>query len=299
MTDGLQLAGGRPGTDYDGAFWQAIGRLYGEAFPRLPAAIERAAALGTSWAGTTTPFALLDGAEAVAHVGVLAHPMWLGGRLRTIAGIHAVCTRRDRRRQGLARRLLQEALAWADARYPAAKLHTDLPEVYAPHGFRPLAMSRFRSTRQPAPGVEKRLLAPTTRPDDAALLLRLLGQRTPVSLRCGSADTGWLLITDAAILGTLDTQLWYLPQHDAIVGVGEAEEGEPLITEVLAARLPPVEVVLAALPQPGPARFAFAAERFDPDAQPVPAPLEAGLLMVRGDWPETLSPLGISPLWEH
>lgn len=299
MTDSLRLEGGRPGTEYDGAFWQAIGRLYGEAFPRLPAAIERAAALGTVWARTTTPFALFEGAEAVAHVGVLAHPMWLGGSLHTIAGIHAVCTRKDRRRQGLARRLLREALAWADARHPAAKLHTDLPEVYAPHGFRPLAMSRFRSTREPARGIEKRLLTPSTRPKDAELLLRLLGQRTPVSLRCGSADAGWLVIIDAAILGTLDTQLWYLPQHDAIVGVGDAEDGEPLITEVLAATLPPVEVVLAALPQPGPARFAFSPERFDPDAQPVPAPPEAGQLMVRGEWPAGLAPLGISPLWEH
>ncbi|MFO0578553.1 MAG: GNAT family N-acetyltransferase [Polyangia bacterium] len=299
MTDDLRLVGGRPGEDHGSSFWQAIHRLFGEAFPRLPAAIERAAALGTRWARTTTPFALFAGEEAVAHVGVLAHPMWLDGKLRTFAGIHAVCTRQDRRRQGLARRLLQEALAWADARYDAVKLHTDLPEVYAPHGFRPLPLSRFRSTREPARGIEKRLLAPSTCPADEALLRRLLAQRTPVSLRCSSADDGWLLITDAAILGTLDTQLWYLPQQDAIVGVGEAEDGEPLITEVLAARLPPVEIVLAALPQPGPARFAFAPERFDADAQPVPAPPEAGLLMVRGDWPETLAPLGLSPLWEH
>jgi GNAT superfamily N-acetyltransferase len=299
VTDSLRLAGGRPGTDYDSTFWQAVYRLYREAFPRLPAAIERAEAAGASWARPTTPFVLFAGSEAVAHVGVLEHPMWIDGTLHTIAGIHAVCTRSDRRRQGLARRLLHEALAWADARYPLSKLHTDLPEVYAPHGFRPLPLFRFRSTREPARGVDKRLLTPSQRPEDAALLRSLLAQRTPVSQRCCSAEPGWMVIIDAAILGVLDTQLWYLPQHHAIVGVGDAESGEPLITEVIATELPPAEVVLAALPEPGPARYAFSPELLDPGARPVPAPREAGLLMLRGDWPKTLPPLGISPLWEH
>lgn len=101
------------------------------------------------------------------------------------------------------------------------------------------------------------------------------------------------------LTGALDQRLWYLPQWHAIIGVGEAECAESVITEVIAARLPPADVVLAALPQPGPARWSFPPDLLDPQAQPVPTPRGAGLVMVRGDRPADLGPIGLSLLWEH
>ena len=64
-------------------------------------------------------------------------------KAEALEGVKAVVTRADRRGRGVARRLLTEALAWSDERYSVAKLGTDLPAVYAPHGFVPRTLHRF------------------------------------------------------------------------------------------------------------------------------------------------------------
>ena len=94
------LFGERPGTDYDDTWWAAVRTLYDEAFPGLPDGIDLAAAAGVRWAEVTTPFALFEDGRCLAHVGVITHPMRIGGKDLDIAGIHAVCTTASRRREG-------------------------------------------------------------------------------------------------------------------------------------------------------------------------------------------------------
>ncbi len=296
--DDLQHFGGRPGTAYDEAWWQAVFTLYDEAFPGLPAGIEHARRTGWSWEGITTPFATFTGGRCVSFVGVLGHPLVVHGEATEIAGFHAVCTASDHRRRGLARRTLAAACAWSDERFPVAKLHTDDPQVYTGHGFRPTPTWRFESTLPRGARPERRLLQPSTSSTDAALLHDLLARRTPASHRLATADPGWLTGIDAALTGRLDTSLWYLPEHDAVVGFDD-KHGRTLITEVIAETLPPAEVVLAAAPDPAqPASWTFCPDRLDPDATPVAAPPAIGVFMVRGEWPIE-GPFGVSPLWEH
>ncbi|MCB9792686.1 MAG: GNAT family N-acetyltransferase [Alphaproteobacteria bacterium] len=293
----LELYAARPGQDYDADWWAAVHVLYEEAFPGLPAGIERAATLGWPWPEMTTPFALFEGARCVAHVGLLMHPILVGGARVEVAGIHAVCTAGDRRRRGLCRQLLSEALAFADARCPLAKLCTDDPPVYSGHGFRVTPTWRFRSQLQPAAGVRRRRLLPLSHPEDAALLRDLLARRAPVSHHFASADSGWLVGIDAA-LSRLVNRLDYLPEHDAIVCIDDAAE-RSLVVEVIAETLPPAEVVLGVAEDPAkPALWTFTPDRFEPEALPEPTPEAQGGFMVRGDWP-VAAPFGLSPLWEH
>jgi GNAT superfamily N-acetyltransferase len=295
----MDLHAEAPGSHYDVAFWRAVYALYDEAFPGLPAGIEAAAAVGARWPEITTPFALFEGERCVAHVGMLRHPLVLAGRRVEIAGVHAVCTAEDRRGQGLCHRLLARALAWADREHALVKLHTDLPRVYRGQGFTVVDTFRFRAAATACAGVTTRRLTPSTSRADAALLARLLAVRRPVSRRLATCDSGWLVTIVAALSGRLDRALHYLPDQDAIVGVDEAD-GYPLIVEVIAAALPPAEVVLgAARASSQPPRWAFCPDVLDPGATPEPAPRSIGRFMVRGALPVGVTPVGISPLWEH
>ena len=292
------LHGERPGTEYDAAWWRSVYALYDECFPGLPAGIARAAAAGVPWPSFSTPFVAMEQGRAVAHVGVLAHPMILDGRPVEAAGIHAVCTTKDRRRQGLARRLLTEALSWADERFAIAKLHTDVPAVYAPHGFRAVATCRFRTPVTPAPPGRKRRLRPTTNAADAALLAARLAARVPPSNLCATADGGWVDTIVASLSGVIQSGFWLLEDFDAVVVVSR-EEASTLILDVIATELPPVEVVVGGATHGRlPVMWSFSPDRFHPRPQAIPAPAEAGVFMVRGDWP-VREPFGLSPLWEH
>lgn len=272
--------------------------LLGECFPGLPGGAATAEALGFPWADQTTPFTLSEQGRTVAHVGVLAHPMRLDGRAAVVAGVHAVGTTEAWRRRGLARRLLGEALDWVDERFALAKLHTDLPEVYAPHGFRVVPTHRFRTPPQPPAQVQKRLLQPLRHAADADLLRSLLRLRTPASNRCATADPGWLELTVAALSGALSSGFWHIESHNAIVALGE-EAGGALILDVIAPEPPPLAVVMgAAGAADRPVLWSFSPELSCDRAEAIPTPPEAGVLMVRGDWPLG-EPFGISPLWEH
>jgi GNAT superfamily N-acetyltransferase len=295
----MQAFGGRPGRLYGAAWWRAVHMLYEEAFPGLPAGIARAAAVGVGWADVTTPFALFDGDRCVAHVGVLSHRMRLGGRSVSIAGVHAVCTTADRRRRGLCRRLLTDALAWADRHHELAKLATDDPEVYAGHGFRQEPQWRFEASARPSP-VRARPLRPSSVPGDAALLADSLARRAPVSAVCATDEPGWLFTIDAALGARLDRVLWHLPDHDAVIAA-EVRAGVLWVLDVVASRLPPAGAVLGAVALPFErAVWAFTPDRLDPAARPVPVSVEAeGVFMVRGAWPDLGQPYGVSPLWEH
>jgi GNAT superfamily N-acetyltransferase len=266
-------------------------RLFDEGFPGLPVRIAAAAAAGHRWEEVTEPFVAWEGGEAIGHVGVLAHRVQLAGAAAEVAGLHAVVTRSDRRRRGVARRLLDEALAWADARFPLAKLGTDLPDVYARHGFRPRALHRFHVDH--AGGEDRgRRLSTSERP----WLEALLAARAPVSDRLASLDPGWLVGIDLALQRRSAGDLTLLEDLGAVVD-WEVVDGVLRLHDVFARELPPLADLLARAPRHARVELHVCPDRLAPGARPEVMP-EAGVWMFRGPWPE-LGPIAVSRLAEH
>ncbi len=272
---------------------RALMALFEDGFPRLPAGIERARREGFAWEDGTQPFVVWEGEEAVGHVGVLEHRVRLDGRDVSTAGIHAVVTRSGHHRRGIARRLLEEALSWIDERYAIAKLGTDLPEVYAPHGFRPLALHRFAVEHRGGEGRGRPLAAA-----ERARFLATCAERDPVSHRFASLDPGWLLGIDLALQRRSLADLVVLEELDAVVD-WELHGTTLRVHDVIARELPPLTDVLRLAPPHERVELCFCPDRMAPAARAVPTP-EAGVWMVRGDWPlEPSVPFAVSRLAEH
>lgn len=263
-------------------------RLFDDGFPGLS---EKIAAATCPWEVVTEPFVAWDGDEAIGHVGVIAHRVQLAGAATEVAGIHAVVTRSDRRRAGVARRLLDEALAWADARFALAKLGTDVPDVYAPHGFRPAALHRFH-VEHAGGEARGRPLAP----DEWPWLEALLAERDPVSHRFSSLDPGWLVAIDLALQRRTVADLILLEELGAVVD-WELCDGVLRLHDVFARELPPLDELLARAPRHERVELHVCPDRLAPDARPEAMP-EAGVWMFRGDW-RLDGPIAVSRLMEH
>lgn len=272
---------------------RALLALLDDGFPGLSLRIEAAHAEGFAWDEVTEPFVAWQGDQAVGHVGVLEHRIRLDGRDVLCAGIHAVVTRSDQRHRGIARRCLREATAWIDARYALSKLGTDLPAVYAPHGFRPVALHKFAVDHTGGEGRGRSL-----RDDDRAWLLDLLPRRTPVSDRFASLDPGWLVGIDLALQRRTLRDLVVL--DDLGVAVDWQVRNEILeLHDVFATELPPLSDLLARAPAHKRVELYICPDRLAPNARPIPIP-EAGVWMVRGEWPlPDDAPFALSRLAEH
>jgi len=274
----------------------ALMALLASAWPRVPAAIDLAADNGWPWDVVTEPFVVEHEGVPVAHAGVLIHPIRVAGTDCEVAGVHAVCTAPEHRRRGHARAALQRATQWIDERGMLAKLHTAVPEVYEPHGFRSVPVHRFRIDR--AGGREH----PTTsalRPEDRDELHQRLARRVPVSDRYASRDPGWLFGIDLH-LGQRDlSALRRVEALDVIVDWSIDDAGTLRINDLVADTLPSLQALCAQAPRHRAVELCFCPDRLAPDATPVPAP-EEGVLMLRGDWPLSADvPLGYSTLAEH
>jgi GNAT superfamily N-acetyltransferase len=284
---------GRPGTDYDAAFWRALHALQDRIWPQLSARIDVARKLGVHWEAATTPFAWIEEERALAHVGVIAHPLHLLGEDRVVAGIHAMCTDPEARGRGLGRRCMDAAVAWIDERFDLAKLSTAIPAFYGRWGFSVLPTHRFVAERAGGGGPAH----PATR-DDTPRIHALLSARTPTSDVYATREPGWLPIINLALQGRLPDGLLVVPQRDFLIVA--RRQGEVLLLEdVIGPELPALEEVLAAIPF----RFerviyGFTPDRLDPGARPEPVPIEEGVMQIRGAWPQ-LPPFAVPSVWEH
>ncbi len=291
------IVGGEKGTAYDDAFWAATFALYDAIWPHMSTKLAAAKALGFPWAPATHPFAWIEGGRALAHTGVLLHPVRLGGDDRVIAGVHAVCSHPAARGRGLARACMDAAVEWIETHGLTAKLGTDLTDFYQRWDFRFVPNHQFLSARAGGGGPARRL-AITTVPEDAAAFRDALYRRTVVSDVFATRDDGWLVAIDLALAGGLDAWAWHLPDLDAVL-LAEHKDDELVIHDLLAPELPPVDRLLAQVALPFTrVRWLFSPDRFDPSATPVPRPAASGFFMVRGAWPAT-PPFGFSVLWEH
>lgn len=249
---------------------------------------ERAARrLGMHWEEVSTPFCRFEADELVSHVGVLELPLVVNGRPLRAGGIHAVATHPARRRRGLYRGLIQDALAWCEPRFDALELCTVQPELYQPFGFRVLPEQRFVGPGPRAPGRDGLRALDYGAAGDLALLHRLLAERAPVSQRLGVAGGAAVLLFDEA-----RRPLHHVPDLDAVLSL-ELEGDVLRLFDVVAREIPPLAEILARIPA-APARVEvyFAPDRLAaPELRAEPHVLHGSeVFMVRGDFPRPAGP---------
>ncbi len=201
--------------------WPAVMKLLDLHWPGLSQYVELAEACGVDWRRRSRPYGLVDGDAVIAHVGVMPMPtLRVDGHLRTVSGIHAVCTHPEHRRRGLARRVLAAALAEAELHDEGQLLFATEPRVYEAHGFRRARPVRFASELS-----ERTVGAGRLRPVDVfderqrRRALEVYAERIALSARLSVMDGGWLMLLDE-ILGTAGRggRLWWYDDDTVIAG---------------------------------------------------------------------------------
>jgi len=282
-----------------------LAALFGRVWRGLPAAAERAAALGFRWTDVSTPFVRWDGDRAIAHVGVIDVPLILEGRRVHIGSVHAVCTDPELRGRGHCRALLEEALAFCDARYETVMLTTLIPDLYAKFGFRPLrehGFTRALTFPRPSRPVPALRALSADAPDDVALLRRLLAERTPVSARVGSLEAGTVLVV-ALLLTWGDVSRVYYHEALDVITVHEVHDRTLLLYDVVGRALPPLARLTASIDADRvivffpPERLGdgFVAEPWDPARAHILGYGDDTILMARGPFVDN-GPFMLQPL---
>lgn len=284
---------GRPGSEYDATFWRALLTLQDRIWPDLSDRVDQARRLGVHWEQNTTPFAWFEDGRALAHVGVIEHPVRLLGEDQVVAGIHAVCVDPTARGSGLARRCMEAAVSWIDERGMPAKLSTGIPSFYSSWGFSVVPTHRFVSDRVGGGG-----RARPAQISDAARLHALLETRTPTSDVYATREHGWLPIINLALQRRLPAAMFVVPGRDFLIVA--RQQGDVLhLEDVIAPELPELDEVLAAVPfEFRRTVYHFTPDRLDPLARAEVAPIDDGVMQVRGTWP-ALPPFGVPSVWEH
>jgi len=97
---------------------------------------------------TWTPYALYRGDELLGNVSLMPVRIWMAGRPVRVVGIASVATRKEHRRKGVARRLLQHALSIVDQQRAPAVLLTGLPAVYQGLGFETIGQTYLAASAE-------------------------------------------------------------------------------------------------------------------------------------------------------
>ena len=267
-----------------------IGRvldLLAKVFPSFELQERAARRWGLRWDACSTPFVLERDGELLCHVGVLETPVVIAGREVRVGNVHAVATRRDHRRRGLLRAVMEEVLPWCDARYETLQLATDSPEVFTPFGFRPQAEHHFVLPAKPLAEHAPRARAL----DDPACLTRLLSARAPVSSLLGTRDRQVLLFNEAR------RPLLYAADLDVAVA-GEVRGHRLVLDDVIGARVPALSsIVSRCAPDVDEVELHFAPDGVAPDldAVSVAEPMDEDVLMVRGPFSVGGKPCKLPP----
>ncbi len=223
-------------------------------FPGVRAGRANGAAFGAPWESVSTPFVVEHSGRIVAHVGLMPMPLQVLGRTVRCGGVHGVATDSEHRRRGHFRRLLEELLRVAAARFDILLLTTVHREYFEPFGFRVVPESVFR-LRSPVGGREPSRALDLARPEDGRLMHRLLDERIPVSdvLGIGPEKGCWAFYE-------YQSPIRFLPDADVAV-VAELTGRTLRLYDVIGRSIPSIERIVAAFPGP----VAEAVAYFTPD----------------------------------
>jgi hypothetical protein len=262
-------------------------------FPKIGCNIARYEALGFSWS-FSRPFLKEKKGEVLSHVGFLEYPIWVNGQRRKVGALHAICTRKDCRRQGLASQLIEEALQWAEDSYESVVLFSEIPSFYEKLSFRCLPEYRHHLTCSWPQG--RQALVPLTSTKDDALVLRCFQQRAPLTSQVWVEDRGAIACFNA-LFATYPTYgtLYYSPSIDGLISYF-LKDGALHLVDVVASKIPSLDQILSHLPSPiEEIYFYFCPDRLTREAIPEPYQWDNSYLMVHGNWPDA-EPAMISPL---
>lgn len=253
--------------------------LLAASWPRLRTAIPEAARLGARWEELSTAFVERVDGQAAAHAGVLWIPMVLDGRRVDVAGIHAVCTAAALRGRGLARRVMERAIAWASERSETLVLHANDAAIYGRFGFRALAQTvwwcEVAVPRVPEAARMRRLST-----DDVAAVWGAFARRIPVSERMGVHEAAGLFVLDEILACDRFARLWQLGD---VVLACDVEDRVMQLYDVVGPRWPSLESIVAAAPERvDRVELFFAPDRWPDRRWQTRAMTPPDVLMVRG-----------------
>ena len=246
--------------------------------PELRELRDRSARMNSRWEEISTPFVRVENGEVIAHVGLLEMSLCILGEPHVVGGVHAVCTRSDRRRRGLFRSLIEALIEHCEGRYETLVLTTDEPKIYEPFGFRVVREQRFAvpvSSPGGGPGLRPLRIDSDT---DLELLDRLLERRTSVSDVLG-------VLSEKDVF-KFNLEEGHLLRSDALdlVMLMERNGRRLIVYDLVAPVVPSLARLLGELADPvDEAQFCFSPDRLGvvrPHA--VPLTEDDGVLMVRG-----------------
>lgn len=233
------------------------------------------------------------GGDLVAHAALAPQRLFAEGREIAAFALQWVTVRPDLRGLGLFRDLMGRALAHARARAEVVTLTTESPELYERFGFRPVAETSFAGPLAPGGGPANHRRLDLGRAEDAALVVERLIRRVPVSLAAGDAVAPAFFLLKA--LESPEIELHHLADFDAVVAIEREEAGTLTLLDVVAAEIPPLAAIAAALGGgERRARVLFTPDRLD--WTPREAIVEDGGLMARGMWPLEGRPFQLSTM---
>lgn len=265
----------------DLAFREKILELLGTVWSMVPPGVDRARAWGADWCEESTPFVHIEDDKVVAHIGVMEIPLVTAEGITKVAGIHAVCTRKDWRKRGLMGALMNRTLAWVDEHYKVAVLWANDANIYKRFGFEARPEHMFQG---PMAGASARVTRRLSLNDaaDLALFRQIASTRTPASSISGSLDPGWLSLINLGLWTPPGPAIDWVDDLQCIV-IYEVRGTVLRIYDILGEAMPPLGDIASRL---GPS-FDRVVVFFSPDKLDSPA-LDAvpsslyDTLMVRG-----------------
>ena len=269
-----------------------------ESFPGMEANIARCEPMGFPW--KSRPFLKEEKGEIVSHVGLLEYLMWIEGKWHKAGALHAICTKKDCRGQGLASELVRETLKWCQNRYTFVILFTEIDSFYEKLGFTSVQEYRFRMVCKKGKGTLP--LYPLVSPKDDVLLQKCFQNRHPLSNRLWVKDDGTIASYNT-LFATYPVfwSLHYSPSIDGILSF-TLENKTLHLFDVIAHRIPSLDTILDHLPEEiEEIFFYFSPDRLTDAAAAEPLSYDkktmdfSGFLMVHGNWP-SVRPFMIPPL---
>ncbi len=266
--------------------------LLEDSFPGIKANITRWEALGFIW--SSMPFLKEENGEFVSHVGLLEYPLLIEGRLCKVGALHAVCTKVTHCNQGLASKLIQEALNWAKDHYEFVILFTEIPLFYEKLSFQCIQENRFHLPCQHIKGSKS--LTPVISPKDNSLFIRSFKERAPISNHVWMKDSGTIASFNALFATyPIYWSVYYSSSIDGFISY-LLEDKTLHLLDIVASKIPSLELILDHFSTPIDEIYFY----FSPDLLTKTASSELylydnGHLMIHGNFPSSKSFM-ISPL---
>lgn len=268
-------------------------KLLEESFPGIQNNIIRWEGLGFSWESSKL-FIKEDRGEVLSHVALMEYPMLIEGQWHRIGALHGICTQVAHQGQGLASKLIQEALEQAIERCEAVLLFTDIPAFYERLSFRQTQEYRFHLSFPHSKGSKP--LQPVIAPQDNDLFLRCFRERVPLSNRLWVKDNGSIASFNA-FFATYPNywSLYYCQAIDGLISY-EVKNKTLHLYDIVANKIPSLNLILEHLPTAiDDIYFYFSPELLSDQATPEPYLYDNGHLMVHGSWQLT-HPFMMPPL---